>query len=199
MHCFLMFPIQGIQRRGDGKDCAPLSSVGEGGEVGEPRNLFPHLGIGLFCTGDAWNLPSEGTGAGRFWLVSPAEGTSALALVQFSLVHALCVHGQTCTHNTSSVPPPPPSSLLPSSHTHHHPPTHPPTPSPPSLPFPSTHTTTTITTRARLSKGRNTSVLDSGFVSSGQPCRRWPNASRALLSGAGAASSARFTDTRRCW
>ena len=38
--------IQGIQRRGDGKDCAPPSSVGVGGEVGEPRNLFPRLGVG---------------------------------------------------------------------------------------------------------------------------------------------------------
>ena len=32
---------RGIQRRGDGKDCA-----GVGGEVGEPRNLFPRLGVG---------------------------------------------------------------------------------------------------------------------------------------------------------
>ena len=33
-----------------------------------------------FAPGDAWNLPSEGTGVGVFWLVSPAEETSALAL-----------------------------------------------------------------------------------------------------------------------
>ena len=38
--------IQGIQRRGDGKDCAPPSSEGVGGEVGVPRNLFPRLGVG---------------------------------------------------------------------------------------------------------------------------------------------------------
>ena len=35
------------------------------------------------CTGDAWNLPSEGTGVVGFRLVSPAEGTGALALVRF--------------------------------------------------------------------------------------------------------------------
>ena len=33
------------QRRGDGKDCAPLP-LKERGEAGEPRNLFPRLGVG---------------------------------------------------------------------------------------------------------------------------------------------------------
>ena len=70
-----MIRIQGIQHRGVGKD-RPPSSEGEGGEVGVPRKLFPE-----FCTGDAWNLPSMGIGVGGFQLVSPAEGTSALALV----------------------------------------------------------------------------------------------------------------------
>ena len=45
-------------RRGDGKDCALLSSEGVGGEVGVPRNLFPRRGLG--------NLPSEGTGVRGF-------------------------------------------------------------------------------------------------------------------------------------
>ena len=31
---------------GNGKDCAPPSSEGVGSEVGEPRNLFPRLGVG---------------------------------------------------------------------------------------------------------------------------------------------------------
>ena len=31
-------------------------------EEGEPRNLFPRLGLGEVRIGDAWNLPSEGTG-----------------------------------------------------------------------------------------------------------------------------------------
>ena len=51
--------------------------------MGEPRNLFPRLGLGEVCTGDAWNLPSEGTGVVGFRLVSPAEGTGALAPVRF--------------------------------------------------------------------------------------------------------------------
>ena len=46
--------------------------------------FFLALGLGEFCTGDAWNLPSEGTGVAGFRLVSPAEGTIALALVHFN-------------------------------------------------------------------------------------------------------------------
>ena len=38
--------ILGTQRRGDGKDCAPLPPKERGGEVGVPRNLFPRLGVG---------------------------------------------------------------------------------------------------------------------------------------------------------
>ena len=68
-------PDPGTQRRGDGKDCAPPSSEGEGGEVGVPRNLFLRLGLGddFLAPGDAWNLPSEGTGVGVFagWTVQP--------------------------------------------------------------------------------------------------------------------------------
>ena len=43
---FTVFRTRSIQPRGDGKDCAPPSSEGVGGEVGEPRNLFPRLGVG---------------------------------------------------------------------------------------------------------------------------------------------------------
>ena len=46
VHFIMSFRIQGIQRQGDGKDCAPPSSEGEGGEVGVPCNLFPRLGVG---------------------------------------------------------------------------------------------------------------------------------------------------------
>ena len=68
--CLLtVFRTRGIQRRGDGKDV--------------PRNLFPRLGAGwLFAPGDAWNLPSEGTGVG-VRLVSPAEGAGALGTSPF--------------------------------------------------------------------------------------------------------------------
>ena len=45
------------------KRLRPPSSEGEGGEVGVPRNLFLRLGVGgEVCAGDAWNLPSQGTG-----------------------------------------------------------------------------------------------------------------------------------------
>ena len=42
--------------------------------------FFLALGFGEVCTGDAWNLLSEGTGIGGYRLVSAAEG----ALVHFS-------------------------------------------------------------------------------------------------------------------
>ena len=45
--------------------------------------FFLALGLGEVCSGDAWNLPSEGTGVVGFRLVSPAGGTSALAMVRF--------------------------------------------------------------------------------------------------------------------
>ena len=43
---FTVFWTRGIQPRDDGKDYALPSSVGVGGEVGVPRNLFPRLGVG---------------------------------------------------------------------------------------------------------------------------------------------------------
>ena len=51
------------------------SSVGEGGEVGEPRNLFLDLELGeVFALGDVWNLPSWGTGVVECRLVSSRRG-----------------------------------------------------------------------------------------------------------------------------
>ena len=83
MYLHIAIRIQGIERRGDGKNCATLPSK-ERGEVGEPRNLFPRLGVWVIvCSGDAWNLPSEGSGVGDLRLVSPAEGAGALALAFF--------------------------------------------------------------------------------------------------------------------
>ena len=49
--------------------------------------FFLALGLGEVCTGDAWNLPSEGTGVEGYRLVSPAEGTGALAPVRFNSLH----------------------------------------------------------------------------------------------------------------
>ena len=58
--------ILGIQRRGDGKDCAPLPPK----EWGVRLACLAILG---FAPGDAWNLPSEGTGVVVFsgWSVQP--------------------------------------------------------------------------------------------------------------------------------
>ena len=46
VHLLMIFRIQGIQRRGDGKDCAPLPPKEWESEVGVPRNLFLDLGLG---------------------------------------------------------------------------------------------------------------------------------------------------------
>ena len=76
--------IQGIQRRGDGKDCSSLPPKEWGVRWASLAIFFLALGLGDFCTRYAWNLPSEGTGVVGFRLVSPAEGTGALALVRFN-------------------------------------------------------------------------------------------------------------------
>ena len=52
--------------------------------------FFLDLGLGEVCTGDAWNVPSEGTGVVACRLVSPAEGTGALAPVRFNWMHCAC-------------------------------------------------------------------------------------------------------------
>ena len=70
----MSFRIQDIQRRGDGKDCARVRSA---------RLAIFFLSLDEVCTGDAWNLPSEGTGVVFFRLVSPAEGAGALAPARF--------------------------------------------------------------------------------------------------------------------
>ena len=80
----ILFRIQGIQRRGDGKDCAPLPPKEWGVRWASLAIFFLALGLGEVCTGDAWNLPLEGTGVVGFLLVSPAEGIGALAPVRFN-------------------------------------------------------------------------------------------------------------------
>ena len=77
VYFFMSIRIQGIQRRGDGKDCASLPPKEWGVRSACLLGEF-------FAPGDAWNLLSEGTGMGVFRLDSPAEGISALALVHFN-------------------------------------------------------------------------------------------------------------------
>ena len=57
---------------------SPLAPLDRRG-VGEPRNLFPRLGLGEVCTRYAWNMLSKGTGLVGCRLDSPAEGVGALA------------------------------------------------------------------------------------------------------------------------
>ena len=84
VHLLMSFRTQGIQRRGDGKDCAPLPLKEWGVRWACLAIFFLDLGLGEVCSGDDWNLPSEATDMGGFWLVSPAEGTGALAPVHFN-------------------------------------------------------------------------------------------------------------------
>ena len=116
---------QGIQRRGDGKDCAPLPPKERGVMWACLAIFFLDLELGdIFALGDAWNLPSEGTGVGFFRLVSPAEGVSALALTR--LIHCMRLHiwldTRVMLHVRTTTSP-----LLPTL------PTHPPTQTPTSL------------------------------------------------------------------
>ena len=47
------------------------------------------------AAGDVWNLFAQAAGEGRYWLVSPAVGTSALALVRCNLYASVHASGQT--------------------------------------------------------------------------------------------------------
>ena len=58
--------ILGTQRRGDEKDCASLPPLGKGERWAYLAIFFLASGLGEVCTGEAWNMPSEGTGLGGF-------------------------------------------------------------------------------------------------------------------------------------
>ena len=103
MHLHIVIRIQGIQRRGDGKDCAPLPPEW-GVRWACLAIFFLDLGLGEVCTGDAWNLPSEGTGLGGFGLVSEAEDWHWSVLISCMFVGVL---GQTRTPFVLSAPQPP--------------------------------------------------------------------------------------------
>ena len=65
--------IQGIQRRGDGTNCAPLPPWEWGVRLASLAIFFLGMGLGEVCAGDARNLPSEGTSAGAFAKVTEVE------------------------------------------------------------------------------------------------------------------------------
>ena len=99
----MTFRIEGIQRRGDGKDCAPLPPSERGVRWADLAIFFLALGLGDVCTGDAWNLPSKGTGAGGF----PA-GQGLVRWCWPVLIRCIVrAHGQTSAGYTLSAPPPP--------------------------------------------------------------------------------------------
>ena len=67
---FLMsIRIQGTQRRGDGKDCAPLPPMEREVRWASLAIFFLALGLGEVCTGDAWNVLLEARGSG--WSAQP--------------------------------------------------------------------------------------------------------------------------------
>ena len=69
------------------KIAPPLPPKERGGEVGEPRNLFPRLGVGvIFCT---WGRLEPALGGNRrrgrgYRLVSSSRRDQCLALVHFN-------------------------------------------------------------------------------------------------------------------
>ena len=80
------------------KRLRPPSSEGEGSEVGVPRNLFSSSWnwVRVLHSGTLGTCLRRERAVGFFFrLVSPAEGTSALALVHFNELHA-CV--QACAY-----------------------------------------------------------------------------------------------------
>ena len=65
VHLLMSFQILGIQRQGDGKDCAPLPPKW-GVRLACLAIFSSPWGWVRFALGDAWNLPSEGRGVGFF-------------------------------------------------------------------------------------------------------------------------------------
>ena len=71
VYLLMSFRILGIQRRGDGKDCAPLP----------PEWGVRWAGLAIFFLGGACLRREQAKGF--CWLVSPTEGASALAPAHF--------------------------------------------------------------------------------------------------------------------
>ena len=88
---FTSVRIQGIQRRGDGKDCFPLTPLAQGRRRASLAIFFLDLGLGEVCTWDAWNLPSEGTGVGGFPAGQSSRRDQCTGTGPFSLAACVCV------------------------------------------------------------------------------------------------------------
>ena len=105
----MSFQIQGVQRRGDGKDRAPPSSEGVGVRWASLAIFLLALGLNEVCTGDAWNLPSEGTGVVFFsgWSVQQ-KGLVQWRQPAFHSAACMRAYRQRHAQCTRSAPPPPP-------------------------------------------------------------------------------------------
>ena len=108
VNLLMSFRILGIQRRGDGKDCAPLPPKEWRVRSASLAIFFLDLGLGevlhqatpgtCFRRQQAW---------GFFRLDSTAEGSGALAQVRLISCTHVGAHGQTCVSFTLSAPQPP--------------------------------------------------------------------------------------------
>ena len=102
VHLHMIFGIQGIRRRGDGKDCAPLPLKERGVRWACLAIFFLALGLGDLLH---WGRLEPAFGGNRrsgCRLDSPAEGTGALAPVRFNSLHD-CWRAWTDTHVIHSV------------------------------------------------------------------------------------------------
>ena len=106
---FSTIRIQGIQRRGDGKYCAPLPPKDWGARWASLAIFYLALGLDDVCTWETWNLPSEGTGFGGFRLVSQSSRRGQCTGTSPRLIR--CKHARVPTETRSSSHGP---------HHHHH-------------------------------------------------------------------------------
>ena len=88
-HHLISLRILGIQRRGDGKRLRPTFSEGEEVRWASLAIFFLALELGNYLHLGTLGTCSRRLQAG-FRLVSPAEGTSALALVRLNQMHRAC-------------------------------------------------------------------------------------------------------------
>ena len=113
VNLLMSFRILGIQRRGDGKDCAPFPPKEWRVRSASHAIFFLDLGLGdvffFFCT---WgrlepafggNRRREGTG----WTVQ-SKGLAHWRRSVLIICTRVGAHGQTCVSYTLSAPPPPP-------------------------------------------------------------------------------------------
>ena len=78
------------------------SSEGEGVRWADLAIFFLTLGLGEVCTGNAWDLPSEGTGVGFFPAGHSSRRDQCTGTGPFKFVASVCAYGQICAYYTPS-------------------------------------------------------------------------------------------------